>query len=362
MNLTYKPDWEQTKNRYLQWWAGEDFGRCGLSIYAPREGICSDPPQIPEKIEDRWLDLEYLCKQNQHHMASTFYGGEAIPVWNAGYPGWDFISAFLGCPVDLMETTGWVHPIMTTESLVDYPWQKLKIEPDQRWWQFGCIIHQLAASESHGKSIPGIQAIGGVGDVLAGLRGTDRLLMDVMDCPDDVRRCELHLMDIWIDVFETFFQLTTAEADGGCSNFFHMWAPGRFYPTANDFSYMISSNMYEEIFLPALRKQLAFLDHTIYHVDGVDAFRHVDLLCALPEIDCLQILPGANKPSPLYYMDILKKVQAAGKKLNIWIRPDEIELALNSLSSRGLFIVTFCDREEDARSLLKLAERWSRWI
>lgn len=141
-----------------------------------------------------------------------------------------------------------------------------------------------------------------------------------------------------------------------------MWAPGRFYPTSNDFSYMISSKMYEDIFLPAIERQLTVLDHTIYHVDGVDAFRHVDMLCSIPEIDALQILPGAGKPSPLHYMDVLKKVQAAGKKLHISIEANELEYALNNLSSRGLFIATSCEKEEDAKTLLLSAARWSRWI
>lgn len=150
LQLLYKPDWEQTKDRYLHWWAGGDFGRCGLSIHAPKEWAHLEAPPLPEKTEDRWLDTEYLCAMNQYRMASTFYGGEAIPVWNAGYPGWDFIAAFLGSTVDLHETTGWVHPLMTTEKLVDTPCQELTIQPGQHWWQFGQKIHELAAAEARG--------------------------------------------------------------------------------------------------------------------------------------------------------------------------------------------------------------------
>ncbi len=58
-------------------------------------------------------------------------------------------------------------------------------------------------------------------------------------------------------------------------------------------------------------------------------------------------------------MDTLKKVQAAGKNLHISIAADEVEKALAELSARGLFIQTGTATEDEARDLLKMAERWS---
>ena len=93
--------------------------------------------------------------------------------------------------------------------------------------------------------------------------------------------------------------------------------------------------------------------------DGIAAFSHVDALCELPRLNALQILPGAGKPSPLHYMDVLRKVQSAGRNLHITIAPEEVRPALDALSARGLFIHTWCDDEDSARALLKSAERWS---
>jgi hypothetical protein len=117
--------------------------------------------------------------------------------------------------------------------------------------------------------------------------------------------------------------------------------------------------MFTDIFLRTIEMQTNFLDKTVYHVDGVGAFAHVDALCELPRLQALQILPGAGKPSPLYYMDVLKKVQSKGKNLHITIAAEEVEIALSELSSKGLFIDTHCDTEEEAKYLLKMAEKWS---
>jgi hypothetical protein len=56
----------------------------------------------------------------------------------------------------------------------------------------------------------------------------------------------------------------------------------------------------------------------------------------------------------------LKYVQRAGKNLQIWISPEEVEAALSALSARGLFISTWARSETEARALLQNAERWSR--
>ncbi len=149
------------------------------------------------------------------------------------------------------------------------------------------------------------------------------------------------------------------EVDEGSTCWFDLWSPGKFYSSHNDFSYMIGPEMFRELFIPVLKRQLDYLDHSVYHVDGIGAFAHVDALCELDRLQALQILPGAGKPSPLHYMDVLKKVQRAGKNLHISIPPEEVRPALEQLSARGLFIGTSCRTEGEARTLLKNVEKWS---
>ncbi|MCL1794413.1 MAG: hypothetical protein FWG34_11160 [Oscillospiraceae bacterium] len=361
MELLYKPDWDKTKDNYSHWWAREDFGRCAISIRAPRaKPFGGQAPALPEKIEDRWLDIEYLKKSAEHRFGSTYYAGEAFPLWNAGYPGWDFIPSYIGCDVELAEHTGWVSPLIQKGELTEYKPENIKIGENNKWHKFALKIHNLAASEAKGKSIPGIQAIGGVGDIMAALRGTQELLYDLYDCPEHVKKMEMRLMDIWTEVFERFYNITR-EAAEGTTNFMGIWAPSKFYTCSNDFSYSISTKMFEEIFMDALQKQVDYLDYSIYHVDGIGAFKHIDMLCGIKKLNALQFLPGAGKPSPLHYKNELKKIQAAGKNLHISIAPQEVKQALDMLSSKGLFIDTWCGSEGEADDLLKCAGQWSKW-
>jgi len=357
MNLLYKEDWDQTKERFKAWWAHEYFGRAALAVTAPRKKpLPAKEPERPATPEEFWMNLDYRSARGEYKHARTFYGGEDFPVWDYCYPGHMSIWTFLGCPVKLNFDTGWVDPLLTGESL-DY--RSLRLDEANRYWQHALDWLRRGAREARGRSIPAVGAFGGGGDSLAGLRGTDRLLLDVVDRPEEVREAELYFMDMWCAMYDRFYEITREAAEGSTC-WFELWSPGKFYSTHCDFAYMISPKMFRDLFLPAIERQTRFLDHAVHHVDGVGNFAHVDALCELPRLQAIQILPGAGKPSPLHYLDVLKKVQAAGKNLHISIKAEEVRAALEQLSARGLFIATRCETEDEARALLKNAEKWSR--
>lgn len=348
-----------TKQRYCAWWQGEVLDRCCISVAAPKDGISSVPlPSLPEEIADRWLDEEYICALNSYWMERTYYAGEALPIWYPGYPGWAGIAAYLGAPVTMGEDTAWNHPIWLKETLADHINETISLDKTNRWWQLAQQMYRISVREARGKSLPTTGAFGGSGDTLASLRGSERLLFDLVDCPDAVRVADQQLMRLWCQVYDAVYAITHDVAEGS-TGWFELWAPGKFYAVQNDFAYMISPAMFNNIFLPSIEMQLEFLDYAIYHVDGPGNFAHVDALCELPRLQALQILPGAGNPSPLAYMNVLKKVQAADKNLHISIAPDEVKTALENLSIKGLFIQSWCDSETDARILLSNVEKWS---
>ena len=358
MELLYKPDWTQTKENYKAWWDHQYFGRCAMWVTAPKTGVKLNPTPVPAKNEDKWLDLDYITANNLYTWQTTFYGGEAFPDWNPGYPGIFSHNTMLGCELIFMESTAWKSPIIADGDLTSHDYKGIKLDKNCKWWKFGREVRERGVRECRGKAIPGNLAFGGCGDTLAAIRSTEKLLLDLTECPDYVREFDLHLMKQWIEIFEESYSITHEGAQGS-KCFFNIWSPGKMYASQNDFAYMISKEMFTEIFLPSLEMQTNYLDHTIHHVDGEGNFKHVDALLSLKRLQALQILPGAGKPSPLHYMDILKKVQKTGRNLHISIPPDEVEKALDLLSARGLFISTHCKSEEEARDLLKYAEHWS---
>ena len=355
--LLYKPDWEETKQHFIAWWAGERFERCALAVTAPKANRnLIHPPQPPTDPVQRWTDLDYISALNHYEHSTTYYGGEDLPIWNGGSPGHTSLPAYLGCPVELDMETGWWNALLEND---DWDVTTLQLDPENCWWKFALELVDRAVKESPGKSVPDLGgALSGCGDVLAALRGTDRLLLDVAYTPERVQQAEFYLLELWIKVYDILYNRVHAAAEGSTS-WFRLWSPGRFYPTSCDFSYMISPKMFRSLFLPVIERWSLNLEHSVYHVDGVEAFKHIPALADLPGIQAFQILPWAGKPSPLYYVDTLQLVQAKGKNLQISIEPEEAEPALELLSARGLFISTSCESEEQARYLLKMAGKWS---
>ena len=354
----YKPDWEETKKRYKAWWNHEYFGRCAISVTAPKNHD-GEMPQFQGDPKERFLDLDFLSRLNKYEMQHTFYGGEAFPIWNPRHPGWAFEAAYLGADVELCQDTAWTSPTMAEGELTCYDYQSVAIDPNNRWWKLSREFLRRMGQESRGESIPDIGAFGGCGDTLAALRGTENLLIDLIDCPEYVAEFDQHLMRLWIDIYEDSYRILQENAQGSTC-WFQLWSPGKFYASQCDFAYMISPEMFRKVFLPSIQMQLEYLDHAVYHVDGEGNFAHVDALCELPNLQALQILPGEGKPSPLHYLDVLKKVQAAGKNLHITIPGCQVEAALELLSAKGLFISTWCATEEEARQLIKLCEQRSK--
>lgn len=44
---------------------------------------------------------------------------------------------------------------------------------------------------------------------------------------------------------------------------------------------------------------------------------HLDAILSIDKIDCIQWVPGEGQPRTLEWMDLLKKIQAAGK--SVWL-------------------------------------------
>lgn len=356
MGLLYKPDWEQTKQNYKDWWEGKYFGRCAIAVYAPKKNPSDiPPPPEPVDIYQKWYDLDYISNVNQYNLSRTFFGAEALPIWNGGYPGHTAIPTFLGCPVHLDMRTGWWEPVLLDE---DIKYASLQINESNPDYKFAIELLYRGVKEAEGKSLVSIGAFGGCGDTLAALRGTEKLLFDCIERPQQVRESELFLMDMWCQHYEKLYKIIS-QTNEGSTCWFPLWSPGKFYAAQNDFAYNISPEMFREIFLPAIEKQTEFLDHCVYHVDGIGNFNHVDVLLELPRLQAIQILPGAGKPSPIYFMDVLKKVQKAGKNLHITIPSYEVKTALENLDARGLFIHTWCESEDDALRLIENSYKWS---
>lgn len=350
--MRYKKDWEKAKERLMAWWEREIVDRVVVQVKAPRPGERKLEP--PADLVQRWTDVDYVLDAAEECMRLTYFGGEAFPAF---YPnlGPDVFAAFLGCELEFGESTSWSVPLVHQWSDLD----KVVFERKNRWWQLCQRMLEEAGQRFDGDCVLGFTDIHGGGDGVAALRDPQVLALDMIDHPQEVKRAMEFVEKVWFQVYEGELEVIRKYSDG-VTTWMNLWHPGTWYPVSCDFICMISREMFREFILPELLAEINYLDRSIFHLDGPGALRHLDDLLAIEKLDAIQWVPGANSGPLAQWFPLLKRIQAAGKGVQIHIAPDELDDVLAALSPRGLCLSTSVASVEEAEALLARAAKLTR--
>ena len=176
-------DWERTERNWTAWWESEidrpmvmieTMADARYSLDTWYEHLTLFPLTLPaEAVIDR------LAAQ----LEGLRYLGDAFPKW-VPYFGPGVIAAFLGSPVDASTGTTWFHPSGLT-SLAETDLSYSLANP---WWQRVEAITRAGVARWGSRVVVGHTDLGGNLDILASLRGTQQLLLDLYDAPDEVER------------------------------------------------------------------------------------------------------------------------------------------------------------------------------
>ena len=126
-------------------------------------------------------------------------------------------------------------------------------------------------------------------------------------------------------------------------------------PTADYMNYLTDPTVAGE-----LLEELDFLDASIYHLDGPDALKHLDRLLAIDKLKGIQWVYGAGQPTASHWIPVLKKIQDAGKMIQIDVVPEELDIMLENLKPEGVMYTINARTEEEGRALMKKVERYKR--
>ena len=348
-------DWEGIKEHYTAWWNCEVLDKIALFVTAPLENHQQNETSIglPEDRLNKIKVLDFAEKEIQN----TFYGGLAFPQYFPNF-GPDIFSAYMGATLKFspigdypVSWVDWNKPVLKDYSDLS----ALEIKEDNVYWQKTKEFTTYALERSQGNYFVGITDIHASMDSLAVLRGgPEKLCMDLIDNPDGVKAAMKLLWNAWHKVYEKSYQIIR-EKQEGTYTWISLWAQGKMYPVQNDFTCLISTKMYEEFFLEELLNEINYLDYSIYHLDGPDALKHLDMLLEIPRLNAIQWGPGAGlaKEGIAKWIPIYKKIQAKKKSIIVYPQIDEIDLVLDNLSPEGLMISTKCSSQQKAEELLQ---------
>jgi len=128
---------------------------------------------------------------------------------------------------------------------------------------------------------------------------------------------------------------------------------------SNDFSCMISQELFEALFVPGIICECRHMDRCIYHLDGPEALRFLDMILAIPEIDAIQWVPGASQDHWSDWIDVYRRIQAAGKSFIIYPPATELVQVFSALRPEGAWLAVSGVTDHDtAHSVLEAVSQW----
>ena len=385
--MKYKENWEETKEKFTNYWHHCNTGRPLMRVIARKpeiEALSDGQPcegsnaevfcqggyyDLPDHLkwksmEDKYLNPEQIVGRYYDFCEKHLFLGEAFPNMDVSLgPG--SLAAYLGSEVGMNDDTVWFQPCIDD-------WDEageLTFNPDDKWWKIHYdLVKRIREFVGDDVLLDMPDLMENI-DVLSSLRGAQELMMDTIEDPDAIGERVNQVTNAYFEYYDRMRELVEDKDGGNAYNCFQIWAPGRLSKLQCDASAMMSKEMFDDFVLESLRTQSEKLDYVLYHLDGPGAIRHLDSLMTIEGIDALQWTPGDNGPDGTCedWDQIYDKVIAAGKSLWIkvysggfddWIR--NCDRVVQKYGSHSIFFFYPEMSYEQAKTLLAYADgHWS---
>ncbi len=350
----WKENWGESRQHYLDWWAGRGLVVSmweHLEQEGPPHEVAPQPPPARD-LQQYWFDPDWRAANLHYRLSRSSFKADIPAVANTHFgPG--SLAAILGAELEGSQETIWIHPRpQDSDAIV--------LDPANRWWRLHLDLVSACKLLSQGRYYVGCPDLIEGLDTLAGLRGTQPVLLDTVDRPEDLE-CQLQAVnDIWFEVFDRIYEIINEEGEMAFC-YFSLWGPGKVAKLQSDISIMMSPPSFRQFVQPYIRQQCRWLDYSLYHLDGVGAIRHLDALLEIEELNAIQWTPGVGQPQggdPRWY-DLYQRIRGGGKAVMAsWVEVDELQPLLDTVGPQGVHVLMHFETEHDIDRALKIAEAY----
>ena len=352
---TWKSNLEETKQRYINWWNHKGII---LNMWEHfQEGVQPHaeitPPALAKDLSQKWFDPQWRAEYLDWYVAHSSLKADILPVANTQLgPG--SLAAILGGVFEGGEDTIWIHP---NPDFTD----EIVFNPEHPNWILHKELLKACKAKANGHYFVGMPDLMEGLDVLAALKGTDRVLLDTVMQPEILEQQMQQINDIYFKVFDELYDIIR-EGDEMAFCYFSSWAPGKMSKLQSDISTMISQDDYRRFVQPFIREQCQKIDYTLYHLDGVGAMHHLPALLEIEELNAIQWTPGVGEPqggSPKWYA-LYKKILAGGKSvMACWVTLDELKPLLDHIGADGVHLEMDFHNEKEVEQAMRIVEEYT---
>ena len=362
------PDLARALERNEAFWEGALRGGplLWVTVAEGRPGAAPPAPPPPPLESEEWTDLGYVMAKAESDIARTAYFADALPTHNP-WLGPDQFAAWMGADITFKprDNTSWVRPFVE-----DWGAQgEFRLDPRNRWWRLYLDILQESVRRGRDRWATCYPDLHTGIDGLAAMRGPERLIFDLLEQPEAVERAMGAMTRLWMEIVDTVSSVVLP-AGQGTTNWTSGWSARRFVCLGqNDFSCLVGPDLFDRFILPDTAACCQHVDRIIYHLDGPGALQHLDRLLSIDALHCVQWIQGAGAPLPSAWLDLLRRIQAGGKSVQVHYggahggRADfraEIDALCGALDPDRLFIVAAVESPQKAEFIVRRAREAAR--
>lgn len=345
MKLNYRDDWDIIKKRLTMLWDNEILDRPCVAVQCPKDKnnpFNTSRPWGKETLKDYYMNPECILERSLDRFEKTYYAGDAYPVifpyWGTGgHAKYLELQEVFEKNTNYAERTIWMNPVI--EEYEDF---KFEFDFNNPVFQSELRAMKYLADEGKGKFFVSMPDNCGSYDGLAALRGNQEFIFDLYDQPDEVKKAGNKIVDTLIQSGNAMFDVLKNNNDGGSVHRgYNTWSPGKHMQLQCDLSVMISSDMFEEFIMEELERTTEWLDHSIYHLDGIEQTRFLDQLLSVRKLNMIQWSRVAGQPGIMENFHYIRKIQEAGKGIIIELWKHELDAILDNVSPKGRILIVW---------------------
>ncbi len=282
------PDWEQRLARQDAFWQCAILDQPVVTITVPQPNPAYPWPgtKTYTSQRERWMDAEYLAECALASVMNTAYLGDALPSAMPNL-GPEVFSAFFGCELEYGESTSWSIPNLHDWAEVD----TLKFSTENAYWKKIEEITDVLLAVGKGIFYTGITDLHPGGDAIVAFRDPLQMNIDMLEATEHIKALLGYINQVYFQVYDHYYRKLIA-AGQAISTWAGIVSTKKWYVPSNDFSCMISKEMYDDVFLAGITEECRHMEASIYHLDGPNALRHLDSLLDIPELNAIQWVYG----------------------------------------------------------------------
>ena len=300
------------------------------------------------------MDVEFQAQTALAVVKNTVYMGDSIPRMLPNL-GPDFFPALYGGDVVFEDRTSYIKPFLKDWADAD----QLTLSFEHPYWKKMEELYDAFLEAGENTAYIGWPDLHPGADCLVGLRGPQELALDLFDNPDDVKRMMKRVTADFLKVYDHYYNKLIS-AGQMCTGWPGIVSSRKWHVPSCDFSYMIGTDQFNEFFLEGLCEECAHMEANIFHLDGIGSLRHLDRLLEIKSLNAIQWIWGAGRGDVIDWLDVFKKVQAAGKGIQVsHVRPQYLDILMEHLRPEGIWMqLSDVESEEHGEFLLQKISKW----